>query len=60
MTKVKRINLDDPAQRAEFIKSGGIWKFPQYWQVAIDAINKGEVPLAECKDIPAAAKGALN
>lgn len=57
---IKRFNLDDPAVFADFVKTGRVWQFPQYWQMAIDAINKGTINKAECQRIPAEAMGALD
>ena len=57
---IKRFNLDDPAQFADFVKTGRVWQFPQYWQMAIDAINRGDINKAECKRIPAEAEAALS
>lgn len=48
----KRINLDDPEQMAKMLRSGAIWKLPQFWQQGLSALEKGLVPLSECKDVP--------
>lgn len=53
MPSMKRINLDDPKQMAQALRSGFIWKSPQHWQIAVNAISSGLVPLAECKNVPA-------
>ena len=46
------MNVDNPDDMARLLRSGAIWNLPQYWQKAIDAINAGLVPLAECKNVP--------
>lgn len=38
---------------ARLLRTGAIWKYPQFWQDAVDAMKRGIVPLAECKDVPA-------
>ena len=50
--RVKRINLDEPAELAALIRSGAIWNLPQFWQKAIDAISDELVPLSDCRDMP--------
>lgn len=51
--RIKTLNLDDPATMARLLRTGAIWKYPQFWQDAVDAMKRGIVPLAECKDVPA-------
>lgn len=51
--RIKRVNLDDPATMARMLRNGIVWKYPQFWQDATDAIKRGVVPLAECKNVPA-------
>ncbi len=53
------INLDDPAHLKRLTLNGAIWRFPFWWQRAIDAIGRGDIPLADCKDIPPLAREAL-
>jgi hypothetical protein len=51
---VVRRNLDDPEQLAALIRSGAIWRLPMFWEHAINALDAGLVPLAECRDLPSA------
>jgi hypothetical protein len=47
-----RLNLDDPATMARLLRSGAVWRFPQFWQDAVNAMARGLVPVAECRDVP--------
>ena len=59
MSKTVRLNVDDPATLKRLTENGSIWQFTQFWQKAIDAINRGEIDPAACKDMPAQARAAL-
>jgi hypothetical protein len=48
----KRFNLDDPADLKFFTESGGIWRFKQYWQIAIDAIARGDIRVENAGTCP--------
>lgn len=54
-----RVDLDDPATRHRLIRNGAVWRFAQYWQLAINAIERGEVPLDECQNMPPEVKAFL-
>jgi hypothetical protein len=48
-----RIDLSDDERMAPLLRSGVIWRSPFFWQDAVTAIERGVVPLAECRDVPA-------
>lgn len=50
--RIVRIDLDDPEQMAQMLRSGAVWRKEQFWPDAIRAVKAGLVPLNECKDIP--------
>jgi hypothetical protein len=50
-TAVRR-DLSDPETIAQYLRSGIVWKYPVFWQDGLTAIEKGIVPLDECKDVP--------
>jgi hypothetical protein len=50
--RVIRVNADDPGRMARMLRNGVVWTLPMLWQRAVDAIERGEVPLEECKDVP--------
>ncbi len=54
-----RVDLDDEDQLVRFIRSGAIWRFPQYATLAIDAIESGLVAPEECTDLPSYVKDLL-
>jgi hypothetical protein len=45
-------SLDEPGELAILIRSGAVWRLPQFWQQAFNAIADGLVPLAECMNLP--------
>ena len=47
-----RISLDDPVTLHRWVREGLIWDFKTYWQLGVDTIESGAVPLAACKDVP--------
>ena len=51
--RVSRYDLSDPDTIANLLRTGAIWQSPFFWQDGIAAIEKGIVPLDECKDVPA-------
>lgn len=49
----KSIDLTDPATMERMLRSGAVWTLSRtFWQDAVDAINKGLVPLSACKNVP--------
>lgn len=47
-----RVDLDDPGTLAGFVRTGVIWRTPQFAPDAIRAIESGAVKLSECHDVP--------
>jgi hypothetical protein len=50
--RVIRLNLDDPATMERMLRNGTVWRFTQFWQDAVNAIERGVVPLSECLNVP--------
>ena len=48
----RRISLDDPETLERFVRKGLIWDYAVWWQLGVNAIESGLVPLDECKDVP--------
>lgn len=56
--QVARFDMDDPEDLKSVTRSGLVWKSP-YVNKAIALIRSGELPLAECKNIPDNIRAAL-
>ena len=48
----KRINLSEPEDMKNMLRSGMLWEHPQFWQEGFTALESGLLPLSECKDVP--------
>ncbi len=47
-----RVNLDDPETLHRLIRNGAIWRLPPFWQMAVNAIERGDVAITECENVP--------
>ena len=48
----KRVNLSNPEDMKNMLRSGAIWEHPQFWQEGFQALEFGLLPLSECKNVP--------
>ena len=49
---MKRIDLDDPAQLRRLILNGAIWSFAQFWQGAIDLMQREGITPDQSPNFP--------
>ena len=57
--RIVRLNLDDTSTLVRFVRSGLVWQFPQYHDLAIQTIRSGRVNREDCEGIPAAVRSIL-
>jgi hypothetical protein len=56
--KIVRFDVGDPVDLRVLTVSGAIWSTP-YSQLAFNAIQRGEIQLSECRDVPPHIRAAL-